>query len=449
MKKFITYTLFAVIVLTSCSKFLDEKPDKKMAVPKTLEHANLLLNDYTTLNTVYPTFGEIAADDYFVSTDSWNALSDQDEKEVYLWSDQSIIGITQWQNPYKAIYQANQVLEILNKMEDISDPVKFRQLESEACFFRAFALHQLAVVFAPPFRSMTATQDLGLPIRLSPDLDYPSSRSTLFETYHQIIQDYKNAITGLRNTKPPLGRPSKAAAYAGIARTYLDIADYSNAFKYADSALQLNNFLINFNDVPASSAMPFARFNDEVLFPASTFLAGPLGTFFSRVDSNLYLSYGSQDLRKERFYQKSEDGHYSFKGSYDGSESGIFVGITTSEIYLIRAEAAVRTNNIQHGLSDLNHLLKNRWATGTFSEITESDPERLLKIVLNERRKELVFRGRRWADLKRLNQEARFEKTLVRRIADKKYTLLPNSNPYAILIPKIVIDLTGIPQNIR
>lgn len=105
-----------------------------MAVPKTLEHANLLLNDYTTLNTVYPTFGEIAADDYFVSTDSWNALSDQDEKEVYLWSDQSIIGITQWQNPYKAIYQANQVLEILNKMEDISDPVKFRQLESEACF---------------------------------------------------------------------------------------------------------------------------------------------------------------------------------------------------------------------------------------------------------------------------------------------------------------------------
>ena len=54
----------------------------------------------------------------------------------------------------------------------------------------------------------------------------------------------------------------------------------------------------------------------------------------------------------------------------------------------------------------------------------------LLETILQERRKELLFRGRRWADLKRLNLEAKFKKDLIRTINGQEYRLPFNSLKY-------------------
>ena len=50
--------------------------------------------------------------------------------------------------------------------------------------------------------------------------------------------------------------------------------------------------------------------------------------------------------------------------------------------------------------------------------------EELLQMILNERRKELVGRGIRWSDLKRLKVEGRFDKVLQRHLNGKEYRLL-------------------------
>ncbi|WP_410528150.1 hypothetical protein [Sphingobacterium sp. IITKGP-BTPF85] len=61
----------------------------------------------------------------------------------------------------------------------------------------------------------------------------------------------------------------------------------------------------------------------------------------------------------------------------------------------------------------------------------------------------MVFRGRRWSDLRRLNLDDRFKKTLKRSIDGQNYILEPNSLKYAHLIPDLVISESGIIQNKR
>lgn len=75
--------------------------------------------------------------------------------------------------------------------------------------------------------------------------------------------------------------------------------------------------------------------------------------------------------------------------------------------------------------------------------------ELLHKIIL-ERRKELVFRGLRWTDLRRLNKETEFAITLRRTVKGMEYVLPPNDPRYTQQIPFSVISFNkDMPQNIR
>jgi len=443
--------IVALLSFSSCSKFLDLKPDQKMAVPKSLEHCELLLNDYSTMNTGYPTLGEIANDNYFLRTSDWFSLSEFEEQQTYIWSTDMINLNSQWQNPYKTVYLSNQILDVVRKLDPNQYPQKYSNVLGAAHFFRAFAFHQVATTFTMPYRESTAAQEMGIPLRLKPEMDYKSVRATLKESYDQIISDYKVAIAHLPKSEVLKGRPHKATAYAGLARVYLEIQDYAKAYLYGDSCLQLQHELLNYKELNASASFPMARFNKEVLFPATGLYTPILSQYIARVDSNLYLEYGLHDYRKKLFFQPNDTdlGTYGFKGSYDNSDAQPFVGLTNSEVYLIRAESAVRTGKVNQSLLDINMLLKNRIDANHFTAIVETNPERLLRIILAERRKELIFRGQRWSDLKRLNQDDRFKKTLVRVIDGKEYRLEPNSLKYAHLIPELVISESGMSQNKR
>jgi len=64
-----------------------------------------------------------------------------------------------------------------------------------------------------------------------------------------------------------------------------------------------------------------------------------------------------------------------------------------------------------------------------------------------ERRKELIFRGLRWSDLRRLNMDTRFAVTLKRKVNNKEFLLLPKDARYTLQIPISVIKSSGIQQN--
>src|SRR5690606_15551644 len=82
------------------------------------------------------------------------------------------------------------------------------------------------------------------------------------------------------------------------------------------------------------------------------------------------------------------------------------------------------------------------------------DQENLkLKDILAERRRELMFRGLRWTDLRRLNQDSEHAATVRHKLRDgvdeQVFTLIPNDLRYIYLIPQQVIDISGMTQNRR
>ena len=76
--------------------------------------------------------------------------------------------------------------------------------------------------------------------------------------------------------------------------------------------------------------------------------------------------------------------------------------------------------------------------------------DKLLKVVLEERQRELAFNGVRFFDMKRLAKEGIYTRTLTRQFEGTVYTLEPNSNRYMLPIAaKVRLLNTNIVQNPR
>jgi hypothetical protein len=208
---------------------------------------------------------------------------------------------------------------------------------------------------------------------------------------------------------------------------------------------------MNYNTISASANPVFQTFNKEVIFYSRTTSSNLTAYLVGvRADSNLVASYVADDLRKSLFYSKNADNTFNFRGSYEGSANGfwVFDGIATDELYLIRAECAARAGEKDAALTDLNSLLVTRWKTNLFTPFATATAPEALAIILTERRKELVHRGLRWTDLRRLNAEGA-NITLKRVVNSVAYTLPPNDPRWVLLIPQEVLSLTNMPQNPR
>jgi hypothetical protein len=292
---------------------------------------------------------------------------------------------------------------------------------------------------------------MGIPLKLSADIDEPVFRASVAATYDRILNDLHAAAQLLPLTSAYKTRPNRIAAWGLLARVYLGMEEYPLAERYADSVLKYHNTLIDYNTISTTAANPFTIFNAEVIFHSRGGAASSLTQARAKIDSNLYQSYATNDLRKAAYYKSNGNGSYSFKGSYEGSSTGNswFNGLATDEIMLIRAECRARAGNTNGALSDLNTLMQKRWKSGMFVPITAANADDALGKILVERRKELVMRYLRWSDLRRLNKDPRYAVTLKRNLNGTIVELKPNDPRYVLLIPEPVIRISGIPQNPR
>jgi hypothetical protein len=459
--KHLFYFLAIILLFSSCkkSKYLDRSPNESLVIPQTLSDFQALLDNDQYMNGtnrlgngVVPRFEFIGSDDYYtVSNLSTISLSNQ-----YIWNDDIYSSpITDWSFIYKCVFYANEALDGLHALSASTDDLqKYNNIKGSALFYRSFAFYHAAQVYAPPFDNNTADNDYGICLKLTSDINEKISRSSVRSSYNRIIDDVKQSISLLPVTPLYKTRPSKPAAYALLAEVYLSMRDYNNALLYSDSCLQLEKSLIDYNSISHvvnSTAKPFIRFNPEVLFQALINSSTLMSTSTANVDSILYSAYDPNDLRKTLFYVSgtvfSKPG-YLYIRSYDGSTS-LFGGLATDQTYLTRAECYARTGNVTGAMNDLNTLLIKRWKAGTFTSLTASSQTDALNKVLIERRKELVFRGTRWTDLRRLNKEGA-NITITRKFNGQTYSLSPNSLFYTYLIPPDVMSFNlAMPQNLR
>lgn len=447
--------LIFVFFLSACGGvFLDFKPDQRQRVPASIADYQALL-DNTSLTTnpmnirSSHTLGVIGGDEFYLTPAQLDGfptgLRFNYQRNAYLWKPMVYEGgeggttnPIDFETGYMRILRCNVVLDGLGTIEPgPSDMADWENVYGTALFHRAFNYYNLAQLYCPVYRRETANSDIGIPLRLESDPTQQVPRATVAEIYAQILSDLTESVNMLPDEPHVLFRPSRAAAYALLARVCLQMEDYVTAEMYATLCLNLKNGLINFNDLELEENLRFpidGDGNPEVIFFTTIYNAPILGRSYLNVDSNLISSYKEGDLRKTMYFIQINDGQIQFKGSYSGDDL-FFSGLATDEVFLIRSECQARQGHLAEALTDLNHVRIHRYSTDKFTPLNGSDRLQILHWIIEERKKELVFRGTRWEDLRRFNKEPEFSTTLVRETNNGRTELLPNDPKYVWPLP--------------
>jgi len=460
------FITFWCLSFASCKKYLDIKVNNNQVFIETAQDCQLLLDNYSIMNLDYPSDGEASAGEYYLNDAAYSTQNAEDQL-IYTWNRNAVRdkATPQWRNTYFIIYNANLVLETLEKLKGKDTPqAALDNLRGQALFFRSYCIWQILQLYANQYTSSSANQDLGVPIRLTSDINEVSFRGTLQQAYDRVVLDLKESANLLFTSVPSVSRPGKAAAYAMLARVYLSMGNYPLTLENVDSALQLQGSLLDYNSDEVNKSpttnTPFSRFNKEVIFH-TVMVNSPLlnpgseSNPIARINPAIVSQYELNDLRRIVFLKQNKtagvfDGTYRFTGNYEQSSGAtLFNGLATDELYLTRAECYARLGNISAAMNDLNTLLKTRWLAGTYVNKVALNADEALVIILAERRKELLMRGQRWTDLRRLNREGRSSVALSRIIQGETYSLPPNDLRFTILIPNEVIINSPLQQNPR
>lgn len=457
----VSLALFVMFVVSCKKKFLDEKPSSQIVLPNKLDDMVGLLDNPAFYALSTPALPIISADEYeYRDYNTWRSLPTVAERNTYIWASnlyEDLPNLDDWFAPYVCIFYANNVIAGLEKIPINRDNAeKYKYTKGWAHFNRAYFFYILASNFCKSYDPQTVANDLGIPLKISPAIDEIKQRSTLKETYEQIFQDLDIAKQLLeKNTIPTeqKNRPSLTAVYGLEARIYLNMREYGKAELAADNCLALYDKLIDYNSIKLPNTIPFSRSNEENLFVTST-----TGTFLGmttgrsnnniKIKESLLSSYEPDDLRLKIYFVVADGGGYVMNRGYIGSGSFPFTGLATDEVYLVKAECVARRGDFDRSMIVLNKLLMNRFPIAKFIPKQATSQKQAIKVVLDERKKELVWRGTRWEDLKRLNKEGA-NITLTRLLNGVTYSLLPNDPKYVFPIPSAEIAFSGITQNIR
>lgn len=414
MKTF-TYLLFATILFTGCEKAIE------IDGPPTQLDAQKVFADETTVKAVVNNLYGSSIGLLCGTSSSPTVLGafSSDETEVYINSveHQQVAGgqlvpsnayaASIWNSAYLAIYNANTLIEGLRDNPAISQALK-DQATGEALFIRAYA-HLMAMNFYGK-----------VPLVLSTDyrINTQLTRSTPEQVLAQLISDLETAIpllpTVYTATPGERIRISAHAARALLARCYLYAGNYPKAIEHASELI--NNTSL-FGLPPLNEV--FLKASKEAILQIRT-----NSTTFPTSDGNLFVLTGRPTLiaLKQSFVDGFETGDQrrtSWTARYTlGAESWPYPNkykvktattitehstpLRLAEMYLIRAEARARLDQLELATADLD-VLRQRAGLGKLP--TGLDKSQLLERVLQERRSELFTENaHRWVDLKRFGK---------------------------------------------
>lgn len=133
-----------------------------------------------------------------------------------------------WLRCYRANYSANKLISTTE--EGVSTENDHRI--GEAYFVRAW-MH-FALVNAYGKQYTIDKNALGVPVKITSDVDDLPARSTVAQVYEQIIKDLNKAATLMAGMDKEPYFANQNAAYACLSRVYLYMGDNENALKYAN-----------------------------------------------------------------------------------------------------------------------------------------------------------------------------------------------------------------------
>lgn len=453
-----------VVMLTGCNDYLDIKP-KGEKIPTTVSDYATLLN-YESVQKVSDTYPAYLTDDVFLpdvaegtATPGLNSV-DQSIRNLYLFK-KEVFGDAQddgfWFASYNRIYYYNTVID--NIMDaDGSDEQQKLSIRAEALISRALEYLYLVNGYAKHYDVRTAESDPGVPLILDEDISKKNLvRASVKDVYAQILSDLQTALPNLPvQAKGNAFRASKAAGYGVLAKMYLYMGNYAEALKAANEVLEINNSLLDLKKyavVKAQSSIGRTNVPQDIDNPENIYIkfAPYVYGLSSKVfgSDELISLFSEDDMRLQVYFTKNFRNIPTDKYVW-APYLRANLAVSSPEIYLIAAECEAREGSIERAIALINKLRDNRIKNNT--DIVATDRNDALQKVLEERRRELAMSGMvRYIDLKRLNQESQFAKTVTHVTGEGTFSLEPNSPLYVLPIPAKVMrfNKNSMKQNER
>ena len=460
----IVLAVCVAVMMTGCNDFLDIKP-KGEKIPKTVTDFETLLND-ESVQKISDTYPAYLTDDVYLpdvaqgtATPGLNSVV-QSIRNLYLFK-KEVFGEAQddgfWFASYNRIYYYNTVIDNIMGAEGTNEQQK-RSIQAEAMISRALEYLYLVNGYAKHYDMRTAETDPGVPLILDEDIAKKNLvRASVKDVYAQILSDLQNALPNLPvQAKGNAFRASKAAGYGVLAKTYLYMGNYAEALKAANEVLQINNSLLDLKKyavVKPQSSIGRTNVPQDIENPENIYIkfAPYVYGLSSKVfgSDELISLFSEDDMRLQVYFTKNFRNIPTDKYVW-APYLRANLAVSTPEIYLIAAECEARVGDVGRAMALVNKLRDNRIKNNT--ALTATDKDDALKKVLEERRRELAMSGMvRYIDLKRLNQEVRFAKSVTHITGDGTFRLEPNSPLYVLPIPAKVMRFNSktIQQNER
>ncbi len=516
--KYLKYiSLSAVLMLSGCSNYLKEYSQDTDYVSSWKDLNETLIGNCYMPQFNSNTLSNVGDNQYFIHflgdelvecPDSYNNSSMQyDCKErvfgLYTWQARSGQNDTftgfnaengNWTECYKYINVANNIIYSLGDVSQNTNEEKLGVLkvDGEARFLRAYYYFWLVNLYGKPYVASTASTDLGVPIKTSEKVeDKYFDRNTVQEVYDLILSDLLQAETDLAQygSQPSVYRADVSAVRFLLSRVYLYMQNWSKASEYAQKVLDVHSNLVQLANLKSGAAFISPSSVETIFSMGSNSL--PCFTVYEykgfKISDDIYNMYDNNDLRKTKFmwhngtfqgYTKLEmkgtttieetDPSYYFNAySYgwqmnlcDMSDKFVF---RSAEAYLIKAEADAYLGKEDEARSLINKLRAARYAPSSNYTVTATG-EDLVKLIRNERERELLLEGQRWFDLRRYGVCEKYpeSKRIVHdyyyytdRYSSEKtgchrYVLEPNDWGYTLPIPNEVLEFnTGMKNNER
>lgn len=456
MKKNIalSYTLFVlagiILLLSGCSRdFLEVKPKGKVIASRIADYSGLFESAIfaqfngggISMDAQHILGDDVAGLEPHFNNPSYFGAEGTRRQRIFQYADdiyRSDEQTAEVSGLYSRIYTANKVIHEVMDAEDGSEQLK-KQVRAEGYCHRAFSYFMLINYFGKPYAAATAATDPGVPLILQKDFDQSSFvRASVQEVYDAIITDLTAAIPDLPLVQNTANRFTKAAAEALLGKIYLftgqaakAVVQLDNAVAHLPAAFTVSGTvgLINYNTAtPGSPVLGYAFMTPQIGstasqghgYPESLFAQAAIALWVGNaaaliIHPETRALYSAADLRLKLFvptYAVTSPGPLPTlpPGLYR-SRSGFLgnsIGIQLPDIYLLRAEAKARTNDLAAATENLLILRRNRMPEAAAAAGIPTTQDALIRFVIEERRREFATMGFRWFDMRRLSVDPLF-----------------------------------------
>ena len=329
-----------------------------------------------------------------------------------------------WYVSYKMISGMNTVIAAMENQSNID--AASSQLLGECYFLRAFAHFNLAKFYALPYT--TNPDEPGIILRQSIDDPSQKARSTVKEVYDAVIADAKKAAELMNQPRGNM-YASKEAAYALLSRVYLYEGNNDSTIFYSNEVVNSGRYALEtadsypdlFANAKTSAETIFCiGFTDKEDYGKFGSIASMIysdgnsgwGEEFASASLRKIMAEHPEDVRNSYIVPLEDDNgdiqtlngidvYYITKFSFqDGSPTlSSPIMFRLAEMYLNRAEAYAKKNDVTNALKDIDKIRENRGLEASLYNGTVPAGMTLLETVLKERRMELAFEGHRTFDL--------------------------------------------------